>query len=66
MNPVDGDGGEFFEENGDRDNHIIVKTDQEPAIEFLIREFNPILQIWDKRPHSTQEPGYLELSFTFQ
>ena len=29
---------DFIEENGDRDNHIIVKTDQEPSIEYLIKD----------------------------
>jgi hypothetical protein len=29
---------DFIEENGDREGNIIVKTDQEPAIQFLIKE----------------------------
>jgi hypothetical protein len=29
---------DFIEENGDREGDIIVKTDQEPAIQFLIKE----------------------------
>ena len=28
---------EFLEENGDREGKVLVKTDQEPAIEFLIK-----------------------------
>ena len=28
----------FIEENGDRDNHFVVKTDQEPSIEYLIKD----------------------------
>ena len=29
---------EFFEENGDRENRIIVKNDQEPSIQFLMKD----------------------------
>ena len=29
---------EFLDENGDREGTILVKTDQEPAIEFLVKE----------------------------
>ena len=29
---------EFIEENGDREGHRIVKTDQEPAIQYLIKD----------------------------
>jgi hypothetical protein len=44
--PVKGSSGkfgvdkwlEFVEENGDRDGDIIVKTDQEPSIKFLVKE----------------------------
>ena len=29
---------QFIEKNGDREGYIIVKTDQEPSIEYLIKD----------------------------
>ena len=29
---------EFFEENGDGDAKVIIKTDQEPSIQYLIQD----------------------------
>ena len=29
---------EFIQENGDEDNTIIIKTDQEPSIQYLVKD----------------------------
>ena len=41
---------EFMEENGDGDNNVIVKNDQEPSIQYLLKD------IRDQRPEGRTIP----------
>ena len=45
---------EFIDENGDREGDITVKTDQEPAVEFLIKEL--VDQRAEGRTHIEEAP----------
>ena len=52
---------EFFKENGDQENKIIIKSDKENAIKWLVEELvreilNPILKDWldQNLPHMVE------------
>ena len=45
---------EFREENGDKASKVIVKTDQEPSIEYLVKDLVNRRRSWRKRRSRVQ------------